>query len=677
MGDCFDFWIKCYAYLDNLSVMDYKHPVKKRNWIASAIVGTLLVAVEGAIGQSGGYALPPRGYVIPSPQGRTRPPVVQRAQPAQPVQPPRAKVVQSSVKPASTKTAVAKATAKSNSSKSKSPTPTKTVAKSKSPAKSTSKSAAIAKQSTSKSKTSGTIAKKTDRAETKVASSKKAIASVKEVARKEASAISRDVKEAAKDAKSILAGTAKAASPKPLEAREIPVPPPGSAIPQAVPTPAPAAALAADAPPPPAIIRTPGELPAHLTGSATMLPLAITPSDSVGATALANAAKKTSAAAEAPRSPRSAIVSGLAAPLPAPVSTPPPAVATSVEVPSPAVVKESAAPAVEVAAASPAPAPAAPAPDPAALAPSAPPPVEVIPNRPLGESPAVIANAGLLPGTELPEATVQDSLPSAPPAPPALNVMEITARNAQPVNDIPLEAIAADTAISTDTPTPFLLTNKAAKLTDDDLPPAAAPPPAPSKPAVAVTPSMKHVRPTAYQAPTAPSTAPSRPTEIQPSPDFFPSPPAQPEAAFDTPELPVNPKLGAMTIDAERADSDNEKNTVTFSGNVSVDCKRFALRADRVVSHLRPKTKGGGTGKVEAFGKVIVHMNGENGRGYTATGSKAIFDPENETIRLTGWPKIEEAGKALIANSPSTEILIDTRSSRLTTTGATKTLLNR
>lgn len=211
---------------------------------------------------------------------------------------------------------------------------------------------------------------------------------------------------------------------------------------------------------------------------------------------------------------------------------------------------------------------------------------------------------------------------------------------------------------------------------------AVAEEPAPlSKPTLAlppmVKPSMNSVR-TASFKPSAPSASSPAPvidsgTDFTPGGATFDEPP-KPKAA---PSVTLSPSLGTMTIDAERADSENSKNLVTFNGNVRIDCKRFQMKADKVVSHLREAGSGGGVEKVVSDGNVTVKMLGTDGPGYVASGSHAIYDPIKETILLTGWPKIEEGNKALVASSAATEILIDTKTSRLTTNGSTKTVIRQ
>ena len=70
-------------------------------------------------------------------------------------------------------------------------------------------------------------------------------------------------------------------------------------------------------------------------------------------------------------------------------------------------------------------------------------------------------------------------------------------------------------------------------------------------------------------------------------------------------------------------------------------------------------------------------MLGTEAPGFVGSGSRAIFDPATDTIILQGWPKVEEGTKALVASSAATEIRIDTKTNRLTTTGSTKTIIRK
>jgi lipopolysaccharide transport protein LptA len=200
-------------------------------------------------------------------------------------------------------------------------------------------------------------------------------------------------------------------------------------------------------------------------------------------------------------------------------------------------------------------------------------------------------------------------------------------------------------------------------------------PPQPKERTVAmVKPNLAAVRPAAYR----PDSALDLP---QTSAEEFRS-----EATFSAPDTPpaptkpavkLSPSLGALSIDAERADSETASNRVTFNGNVTMTCTRFTLKADKVVANMQAGDDANGVQKVVSEGHVVVNMNAPDGQGpgYIATGNQATYDPETETLRITGWPKIEEGNKALVASAANTEILIDTKSGRLTTTGSTKTLI--
>ena len=261
----------------------------------------------------------------------------------------------------------------------------------------------------------------------------------------------------------------------------------------------------------------------------------------------------------------------------------------------------------------------------------------------------LLANSGASTApAEKPKATVKE------PAKPA--VVE-TPRE-------PVKVVVAETRVSAPTPTPVAEEEPA---TPPAKPTLALPP--------MVKPSMNSVRTASFKpnAPTASAPVIDSGSDFTPGGATFDEPP-KPKTA---PSVTLSPSLGTMTIDAERADSENSKNLVTFNGNVRIDCKRFQMKADKVVSHLRQPDVGGGVEKVVSDGNVTVKMLGTDGPGYVASGSHAIYDPIKETILLTGWPKIEEGNKALVASSAATEILIDTKTSRLTTNGSTKTVIRQ
>ena len=197
--------------------------------------------------------------------------------------------------------------------------------------------------------------------------------------------------------------------------------------------------------------------------------------------------------------------------------------------------------------------------------------------------------------------------------------------------------------------------------------PKVAAPAAPTP--VTVQPTLAAVRPVAFK-PAAREGA----SDFTPGGAKFAEPPPLPPAK---PIGNMSSGLGNLTINADRADTDNEKNIASFHGDVELSCERFQMKADHVVANLGDESTGGGLKKVVGEGNVTVRMFGADSPGYVGSGSRAVYDPIKETIILSGWPKIEEGTKALVANAASTEILIDTKTNHLTTSGSTKTLIRQ
>ena len=193
-------------------------------------------------------------------------------------------------------------------------------------------------------------------------------------------------------------------------------------------------------------------------------------------------------------------------------------------------------------------------------------------------------------------------------------------------------------------------------------------PPQPAK--VIIQPTLTAVRPTTFQR---------NVPDLEPSSDFAPG-----GATFDEPPPPapakpianLSPGLGNLAIDADRVDNDNVRNIASFHGNVNLSCDRFQMKADKMVANLGTN-ESGAMDKVVGEGNVTVRMLGTDAPGFVGSGSRAIFDPASDSIILQGWPKVEEGTKALVASSAATEIRIDTKTNRLTTTGSTKTLIRK
>ncbi len=254
-------------------------------------------------------------------------------------------------------------------------------------------------------------------------------------------------------------------------------------------------------------------------------------------------------------------------------------------------------------------------------------------------------------------------VPSVLDQPPSLAATEVLAPTAMADASLPIEEISP--------PEPEVL--KPIPVVRPTAPaaepaPIAVTTPQPTK--VLIQPTLAAVRPAAYQR---------NEPDPEPSSDFTPG-----GSTFDEPPPPapakpianLSPSLGNLAIDADRVDNDNVHNIASFHGNVNLSCDRFQMKADKVVANMGT-SESGAMDKVVGEGNVTVRMLGTDAPGFVGSGSRAIFDPATETIILQGWPKVEEGTKALVASSAATEIRIDTKTNRLTTTGSTKTLLRK
>lgn len=254
-------------------------------------------------------------------------------------------------------------------------------------------------------------------------------------------------------------------------------------------------------------------------------------------------------------------------------------------------------------------------------------------------------------------------LPSVLDQPPSLAATEVLAPPALTDASLPIEEISP--------PEPEVLRpTPAVRPTApvEERAPIAATPPPPAK--VFVQPTLAAVRPAAYQL---------NEPDPEPSSDFTPGGPTFDEPPPPAPAKPIanlSPSLGNLAIDADRVDNDNVRNIASFHGNVNLSCDRFQMKADKVVANMGT-SESGAMDKVVGEGNVTVRMLGTDAPAFVGSGSRAIFDPATETIILQGWPKVEEGMKALVASSAATEIRIDTKTNRLTTTGSTKTLIRK
>jgi lipopolysaccharide export system protein LptA len=93
-------------------------------------------------------------------------------------------------------------------------------------------------------------------------------------------------------------------------------------------------------------------------------------------------------------------------------------------------------------------------------------------------------------------------------------------------------------------------------------------------------------------------------------------------------------------ITADRMEVDRKKNTITYRGNVVTTQGDMTMRSETLAAVYDPDLKGLQT--VVAEGKVQLAQSGR-----TATGSKAVFNGQEQTITLTGDPVIHHGNSQI------------------------------
>lgn len=179
--------------------------------------------------------------------------------------------------------------------------------------------------------------------------------------------------------------------------------------------------------------------------------------------------------------------------------------------------------------------------------------------------------------------------------------------------------------------------------------------------------------------PVSTATTPDGPV-IPPTPPVIAPVIGEPDAVTmvhnDIPPSSVNPGLDEMVISAtNQTDFDLNDSEMVFSGNVQVQSPRFNLRSDKFIVHLKKDNSGMSFG--EALGNVVIDMR-ENGRpsGYSGLASKAIYDPNEGKITLSGWPKIRQQFKEHVAVTEDTKMILYT-DGRVQTLGRNRTIIRK
>jgi lipopolysaccharide export system protein LptA len=98
-----------------------------------------------------------------------------------------------------------------------------------------------------------------------------------------------------------------------------------------------------------------------------------------------------------------------------------------------------------------------------------------------------------------------------------------------------------------------------------------------------------------------------------------------------------------INITADQMEVDRKKNTIIYRGNVVTTQGDMSMRSEILTAVYNPDLKGLQT--VVAEGKVHISQSGR-----TASGGKAVFNGQEQTITLTGDPVIHH-GNSQISGS--------------------------
>ncbi|MBL9114418.1 MAG: hypothetical protein JNJ83_05375 [Verrucomicrobiaceae bacterium] len=112
--------------------------------------------------------------------------------------------------------------------------------------------------------------------------------------------------------------------------------------------------------------------------------------------------------------------------------------------------------------------------------------------------------------------------------------------------------------------------------------------------------------------------------------------------------------------------------TVTFSGRVSLQSSKFDLQSARLVVYMDPAKNA--LKKLVATGDVKVTLNSKDAASaYSGTSYEATFDPADNSVVLSGWPRIVGQGREHRAGDKTTRMVLFVDNPRLVTQGRAAT----
>ncbi len=107
------------------------------------------------------------------------------------------------------------------------------------------------------------------------------------------------------------------------------------------------------------------------------------------------------------------------------------------------------------------------------------------------------------------------------------------------------------------------------------------------------------------------------------------------EAASLEAKQPKGGKAEAITIDSDRIEMDQKKNTVVYMGNVVAVRGDVTMKSETLTATYSPEMQR--LAEVVAEGNLVVTLGNR-----IATGTKAVYNSENNSIVLTGNPVIRQ-----------------------------------
>jgi lipopolysaccharide transport protein LptA len=201
----------------------------------------------------------------------------------------------------------------------------------------------------------------------------------------------------------------------------------------------------------------------------------------------------------------------------------------------------------------------------------------------------------------------------------------------------------------------------------------------PQEPALTPTPKSDEDQPKSIGHDASPSPSPAPDSLAKTETSLSSEPPArlrerdQQRASQQGASGPAS--LGNVNITAEdEVDFDLAAGTMVFRGNAAMEGERFNLKSDRIEVGMQNDQEG--MQSAVAVGNVTIQMvvNGAP-EGYTGYCERAIYNPDDGSITLTGWPEIIGNGGRQVAATPDTKVILY-GDGRLKTYGRNKTYLS-